>query len=105
MPPMSLLPLAWTLLTLATTALLVADLRRLAADGDDAPPPTPQQVRAHLWWGLLYVNPKDPRGQVPRTSGVGTTVNFRTPRNAARFLAEVGLALACAVGLVVSVLG
>jgi uncharacterized membrane protein len=45
-------------------------------------------------WYSFYVNPDDPRGGVPITSGYGWTVNFRTRRNAAVFAALIAICAA-----------
>jgi uncharacterized membrane protein len=45
----------------------------------------PGDMRRYLVWGLVYSNPQDPRGWVPKPRGAGLTVNART-RGAARAL-------------------
>lgn len=68
------------------------------------PVPSAEEMRAHVMWPALYVNPTDPRGWVPKLSGAGRTVNFRTARNAQLFASLVLITIASALGLVCTVL-
>lgn len=61
--------------------------------------PSDEKVTEHLLWGVFYVNPRDPRGWVPKTSGLGVTPNFRTRRAAIVFLVLVVLCAFSALGL------
>ncbi len=65
----------------------------------DTPLPDLDEMRRHILWHAVYANPDDPRGWVPKTSGYGWTVNFRTRRNAAIFLGLVTAGAASAVVL------
>jgi hypothetical protein len=38
-----------------------------------------EEMKKHLVWGLVYSNPDDPRGWVPKIRGIGWTVNVRSP--------------------------
>lgn len=66
--------------------------------------PSPDEIRRNVLWRSFYVNPDDPRGWVPKTSGYGWTVNFRTRRNAAMFAALIALCAASAAALTATVL-
>lgn len=63
-----------------------------------------EEMRRHILWRSFYVNPDDPRGWVPKVSGYGWTVNFRTRWNAVLFACLVALALTAALLLTWSVL-
>ena len=63
-----------------------------------------EEMRRHVVWRSFYVNPDDPRGWVPKLSGTGWTVNFRTRANAAIFAAALMVALVGAGGLIASAL-
>ncbi len=95
--------LALTALTLGMVALSVAWLFRLGAPPCPPPrgfiPPTSEEMKRHLMWGLFYVNPADPRGWVPKINGLGYTVNFRSERNARRFAFLIGATLLSAAAL------
>lgn len=90
--------------TLILAALLVGWMLKFAGTTQPAAPDTPvpalTEMKAHLLWGLFYVNPEDPRGWVPKTSGFGYSVNFRTERNAKVF---AGLILATAASAAVQI--
>lgn len=78
--------LASSAMTLILAAFLVGWMSKFAAATGpatpDRPHPTAAEMKDHLLWGLFYVHPDDPRGWVPKTSGFGYTVNFRTGRSA-----------------------
>ena len=63
--------------------------------------PDRQEMRQHALWRILYVNPADPRGWVPKLYGYGWTVNFRRKAYAVMFAASVVVLLASSVRLVV----
>lgn len=83
---------------------LVAMIVRFGREDDTVPAadpaPTPEEMRRHILWRSFYVNPDDRRGWVPRPNGFGTTVNFRSRRNATGFALVVGATLATALALV-----
>lgn len=54
------------------------------------------EMRQHILWGLVYSNPDDPRGWVPRTKGLGWSVNVRT-RSAAKGYAVISLVLIASI--------
>jgi len=54
------------------------------------------EMRQHILWGLVYSNPDDPRGWVPRTQGLGWSVNVRT-RSAAKGYAVISLVLIASI--------
>ena len=94
-----------TACTLLPVVALVIQLAWLGRRGDArAPELEPEEMRRHILWGSFYVNPDDPRGWVPKVSGYGWTVNFRTRGNAVLFALLVCLALAGALLLTWSVL-
>lgn len=66
---------------LSAVGLVVASIV-LAAGGrklrDGERPPDREEMRRHLAFGIIYCNPDDPRGWVPKVSGPGGTVNART---------------------------
>lgn len=66
--------------------------------------PGPDEIRRHLFLGAFYVNPDDSRGWVPKLSGLGWTVNFRTQGQALLFIVLICLTLAAALLLTWSVL-
>jgi uncharacterized membrane protein len=88
-------------LLLGLDALLVLalaiTLRRAAAAGrplrPDERPLTRAEMRPFVRNGLVYVNPDDPRGWVPKVSGYGWTVNLRTPEAGRRFVFLLAFAL------------
>ncbi len=90
--------------TLILVAVLVGWMLKFGATTTpavpDRPVPATAEMKAHLLWGLFYVNPDDPRGWVPKTSGFGYTVNFRTERSAKVF---AGLILATAASAAVQI--
>jgi len=57
--------------------------------GGDESQPDREEMKKYIVWKSFYVNPDDPRGWVPKTSGVGMTVNFRTKSRALTFAAMV----------------
>ncbi len=65
--------------------------------GSEPTPPSTEEMKSHLLWGLFYVHPGDPRGWVRKTSGPGYTVNFRTERNAKLFACLIVATLVSAV--------
>ena len=92
-------------ITLLCVAFLFAQLLYLGAQGDVTNQPHDvTEMRRHLWLRSLYVNPHDTRGWVPKTSGHGYTVNFRTKQNAALFLGLVSASTISALGLIALVL-
>jgi uncharacterized membrane protein len=66
--------------------------------------PSPAEMRPFVLWRSFYVNPDDPRGWVPKMTGYGWTVNFRTRRNAAVFAALIAICAASAAALTATVL-
>lgn len=56
-----------------------------------------EAMRPFVLWRSFYVNPADPRGWVPKTSGIGWTVNFRTRERALVFAAMIASALLAAL--------
>lgn len=90
--------------TLILAVVLVGWMLKFAATTlparPDRPLPSPDEMKAHVLWGLFYVHPADPRGWILKTSGFGYTVNFRTERNAKVF---AGLIVATAVSAGVQV--
>lgn len=101
---MQTLALIFGTLTGSSAIALLAMMLRLGAASHlprrAAEPPTPDEMRAHILWHSFYVNPDDPRGWVPKTSGYGWTVNFRTHRNAAIFASLIALCFVSAGALV-----
>ena len=69
-----------------------------------APALEPEDMRRHILWRSFYVNPDDPRGWVPKVSGPGWTVNFRTRGQVVLFVGLIVLSLAGAVLLTWSLL-
>jgi len=43
------------------------------------------EMKKFIFWKIFYVNPNDPRGWVPKTWGLGWTINFRTKKMALLF--------------------
>jgi len=76
---------------------LAVTLRRAAATGrplrPDERPLTRAEMRPFVRNGLVYVNPDDPRGWVPKVGGYGWTVNLRTPEAGRRFVWLLAFAL------------
>lgn len=70
------------ILTLTCAGALIAASFALGAGGRELRPgehePTRQEMRRFILWGLVYSNPDDPRGWVPKPRGVGWTVNVRS---------------------------
>jgi len=86
-----------TLCTLLPVFALLAQMAWLAQAGERGAPALPaEDMRKHVLWHSFYANPEDPRGWVPKISGIGWTVNFRTRRNAAIFASLVLCSLASA---------
>jgi uncharacterized membrane protein len=95
------------LMLVLTVGLLGWMLRLGRASETFAPdfePPSDAEMRGHLYWRVLYVNPGDPRGWVPKIYGIGYTVNFRTEANARRFLLLIAAILLCAAAQVCTAL-
>lgn len=92
-------------LTLILSLTLLGWMLKLGAtrgpEASGSPPPSTEEMKAHLSWGLFYVHPGDPRGWVPKTSGLGYTVNFRTERNVKVFACLVVATLASAIAQIV----
>ena len=67
----------------------------------DEPVPDAVEMRKHYIFGVLYCNPDDPRGWVPKSIGYGWTVNFRHPGWARSFFwySVVGLIVLLALTL------
>lgn len=65
--------------------------------GGDESQPDREEMKKFIVWKSFYVNPDDPRGWVPKTSGVGMTVNFRTKSRALIFAAMVAGSLISAL--------
>jgi uncharacterized membrane protein len=59
-----------------------------------------ERMRDHLVWGLIYSNPDDPRGWIPKIRGPGWTVNVRDEGSAV-LLAAVTIATIAGVLLTV----
>lgn len=97
----------FALLTAATSWALVWFAARVATSSSPAGTATSTPARTDmgpfLLWGSFYVNPDDPRGWVPKTNGLGWTVNFRTRENAYIFAALIAVCGASALGLTISV--
>jgi len=93
-------------LTVALTLMLLGWMLKLGGTrGPSASGPTPpsvEEMKAHMLWGLFYVHPGDPRGWVPKTSGLGYTVNFRTERNAKVFACLIVATLLSALAQIVA---
>lgn len=109
------LPLLLIACTLLPILALLAQMAWLGRRGNDLPgrmdpgtsgpdAPGPDEIRRHLFLGAFYVNPDDPRGRVPKLSGFGWTVNFRTRGQAILFIVLICLTLAAALLLIGSVL-
>jgi uncharacterized membrane protein len=77
------------ILTLISSLALVVYLIYLGRRGPDKhydsnlPPSTPMglDLKPFVLWNSFYMNPQDPRGWVPKISGLGRTVNFRNRLN------------------------
>lgn len=101
------LPLVLTACTTLPALALLAQmvwLGRRGAGALDPEPPGPEEIRRHLFLGAFYVNPDDSRGWVPKLSGRGWTVNFRTRGQALLFIVLICLTLAAGLLLTWSVL-
>lgn len=85
-----------------TGALLLPTWLAARAPGGDPLPP--EEMRRHVVWRSFYVNPDDPRGWVPKLSGTGWTVNFRSRANATVFGVFLGMTLVGAAGLILAAL-
>lgn len=105
---MQALVLMLGMLTGGSALALVAMMLRLGTATQmpryESEAPTPSEMRQHILWHSFYVNPDDPRGWVPKTSGYGWTVNFRTRRNAAIFATLIAVCLTSAVAMAVAAL-
>jgi uncharacterized membrane protein len=87
-------------LTLIIGSVIAGSMGRSLRPGERAP--TKEEMRTHLVWGLVYSNPDDPRGWVPKIRGVGWTVNFAS-RGFALIMAQVTiLTIAAVIGTVVT---
>jgi uncharacterized membrane protein len=98
---------SWFIFVALGVVALVTMLHTLGAQGKGCSiqsPPDRQEMQRHIIWKSFYVNPQDPRGCVPKTWGVGQTVNFRTKLSAGIFTEILVLALLSALGLVYTVL-
>jgi len=113
MPLQSRDPMATTVfifasLTAGAACALVIMMLRLGATEtsgrNTSGHPSPTEMRRFVLWRSFYVNPDDPRGWVPKMTGYGWTVNFRTRRNAALFAALIALCAASAAALTTTVL-
>mgnify|MGYP001818204840 CR=1 FL=1 len=93
-----------TLLPLLGLLLQALWLGRGRPGGEQAPPPSPGEMRPHLVWKMFYVNAEDPRGWVPKMWGHGKTVNFRDRRNVYLFTALLLTSLGSSVLLALNVL-
>lgn len=95
--------IVWTALALLGSLALLAHLLWLGFRGDNTAPLLPAAVRReHHVWYAFYVNPNDPRGIVPKTLGLGWTVNFRTMRQVWILLVLLALTLGASIALTVS---
>lgn len=93
----------FSVLTLIAAGGMVALTYWCGARSSTGPDLSREEMRRHVWWRLLYVNPADPRGWVPKPTGLGVTVNFRTKRLAGAFLILLVCCLFGLVGLLLSV--
>ncbi len=82
---------------------LTAQLVWLATRVGAGAVPDDAAARRAVRWGV-YVNPDDPRGWLPKPSGVGWTVNFRAWPQAYGFFALIGAAMLGAALLVYAAL-
>lgn len=104
-----MLAILFSVLTATGTLALVGYTLWIGAKG--APPsdpqslPTREEMRRFVLWRSFYVNPDDPRGWVPKLSGIGWTPNFRTRRAALVFALLIVATTSAAVGLLVAVSG
>ena len=77
------------ILTLTCAGALIAASFATAATGRalrrDERELTKDEMRRFLLWNLVYSNPEDPRGWVPKIRGVGWTVNVRSEAAAKGF--------------------
>ena len=73
--------------------------------GDDASRGGEPASLAHVRWGMFYVNPDDPRGWVPKPSGLGVTLNLRTEAHLRRYAALIVVAFGSAMAMVAVLLG
>ena len=89
---------ALTALTILASLALVGQVFWLGTRGDSDALLLPDDERKrHYVWGLLYMNPDDPRGWVPKTWGVGWTVNYRTMAQVRLFVALLVVTLGSAI--------
>lgn len=65
--------------------------------GTDDEIPDREEMKKYIIWKSFYMNPNDPRGWVPKTTGVGMTVNFRSWGQVKVFAALVAGSLLCAL--------
>ena len=98
------LPLLLTGTTLLAVAATVGFVRWCGMQTGTGPVPSDAQMRAHIVWSAFYANPDDPRGWVPKTSGVGQTVNLRSAKNVMLMATLIGATLVSALALGASVL-
>ena len=85
-----------------STVGMLAMMLRLGNAGramDGVSVPSKQEMRRFVLWHAFYVNPDDPRGWVPKTYGIGHTVNFRTRGKAQRFALLIALDLLAALAM------
>ena len=95
-----MIALFFSLASLLTGGMLLgAFLVYLGAMGQPGDGPEGEAMRPFLVARSFYVNPDDPRGWVPKISGVGMTINFRTRRNAVVFVVLILWVLAASLGL------
>lgn len=74
-------PIALLVLSGIQALGLIIFMFRIAAlpheKGEHDCEPSGEQLMEYIVWKCFYVNPNDPRGMIPRASGVGWGVNFR----------------------------
>jgi uncharacterized membrane protein len=90
-----------TAVTLLATLVVLVQILWLGRRRGDGPGPDAEEMRRHLLWGAFYLNLDDPRGWVPKITGFGWTVNFRSRRAVIAFLLLLAVVLACSTALTV----
>jgi uncharacterized membrane protein len=91
-----------TAVTLLCSLALLVQMIWLAARGDNTALQLPdEERRRHYVWRMLYMNPADPRGWVPKSWGYGWTVNFRTMGQVWLFVALLAGSLLSALAMTV----
>jgi uncharacterized membrane protein len=85
---------------LIAISFVAASSGRALRSGEE--PPSKDEMKKHLVWGLIYSNPDDPRGWVPKIRGWGWTVNVRSEPMAR---AMAWITIATIVSVMLTVLG